>query len=98
MIDVPSDAELVDAIEAFLDRHDMRPTRLGSEATGEPQLVSSIKGGRSPSLRVLQRLKAYMRRKDAELAGADHAGDATAAAVPPSSGNRDDVSARGVAA
>ncbi|SMF70650.1 hypothetical protein [Allosphingosinicella indica] len=71
-MDIPSDDELLAKIEAFLDRHAMPPTRFGRDATGEPQLIKSIREGRSPSLKVLQRLAAFMAEKDAELAAADH--------------------------
>jgi hypothetical protein len=82
---IPTDAELLGSINAFIVRHDMAPTRFGREATGEPQLIASIEGGRSPSLKVLQKIAAFMARYDAE-------------AARPSMGNADENSPVGVAA
>lgn len=65
-MDIPTEAELLTRIRAFLDRHDMAPTRFGREATGEPQLISSIESGRSPSLKVVQRVMQFMADRDAE--------------------------------
>lgn len=64
-MEIPTEAELLERIKAFLERHKMAPTRFGREATGEPQLISSIEAGRSPSLKVVQRLAAFMAEKDA---------------------------------
>lgn len=89
---VPTDEQLLASIDAFLERHGMAVTRLGAEATGEPQLVSSIRGGRSPSLKVLQRLQNYMERKDDEAAS-DHVSDNTVPSATTSSGKPRDVSA-----
>lgn len=65
-MDIPTEAELLDHIRVFLDRHDMAPTTFGRRATGEPQLISSIESGRSPSLKVVQRVMAFMAECDAE--------------------------------
>lgn len=97
-MNIPTDQELLDGIDRFLKRHDMAATRFGSEATGEPQLLSSIRGGRSPSLKLLQRLKAYMDRKDAELAAADHVGPDTTGDGTASHGKSGEVSAQAVSA
>lgn len=82
---IPTDAELLGSINAFIARHGMAPTRFGREATGEPQLIASIEGGRSPSLKVLQKIAAFMARYDADPAG-------------KSTGNESEVSPAGVAA
>lgn len=66
-MDIPTEAELLVKVRAFLERHDMAPTRFGREATGEPQLIDSIERGRSPSLKTAQRIAAFMAEKDAEL-------------------------------
>lgn len=63
---IPTDAELLASIKAFIDRHNMAPTRFGRDATGEPQLIDSIEKGRSPSLNTLQRIAAFMKAKDEE--------------------------------
>lgn len=77
---IPTRPELLDSIDAFLERHDMKPTRFGRDATGEPQLIDSIRNkGRSPSLDVLLKIAEFMRRYDAEASAA-------------STGQNDDVS------
>lgn len=96
-MNIPSDAELLEAIDKFLARHDMAPTRFGSLATGEPQLLKSIREGRSPSLRVLQRLKAFMADRDAELDGAaDHVAPDTQNGSSANTGKPGDVTGRDV--
>lgn len=64
---LPTDTELLASIDAFLERHKMAPTRLGREATGEPQLLDSIRNGRSPSMKVWRKIADFMARYDAEL-------------------------------
>lgn len=63
-MDIPSHEQVIDQIDAFLARHDMAPTRFGREATGEPQLIDSIRRGRSPSLKVLERVAEFMKSRD----------------------------------
>lgn len=66
-MDVPTTSDMIAAIERFLERHqDMAPTRFGREATGEPQLLESLRKGRSPSLDTANRIAAFMRGKDEE--------------------------------
>lgn len=65
---VPPMTEILDRIEAFLERHAMPPSTFGREATGEPQLIKSMKDGRSPSHRVLERVSAYMADYDRDHA------------------------------
>lgn len=60
-----TEADLLDRIRAFLERHAMAPSAFGRQATGEPQLVASLEGGRSPSLRVTNRVLAFMADADA---------------------------------
>ncbi len=72
-MNIPSDAELLASIHAFLVRHGMKPTRFGRDATGEAQLIESIESGRSPSLRVLRRVADFMAERDAALAVAGEA-------------------------
>jgi hypothetical protein len=64
---VITETELLQRIDAFLERHQMAPTTFGRKATGEPQLISSIRNGRSPSLNVVNRVIAFMDEQDAEL-------------------------------
>lgn len=65
---VITEAELLSRIDTFLDRHDMAPTTFGRKATGEPQLIDSIRKGRSPSLKVVNRVIEFMDRTDEEAA------------------------------
>ena len=97
---VPTQSEMVAAIESFLDRHpSIAESRFGRDTTGESALVSQLREGRSLTLRTAEKLVEYMERKDAELAdGADHVGDDTTGAGAASCGNADDVSGAAVAA
>ncbi|MEA3541966.1 MAG: hypothetical protein U9R77_07590 [Pseudomonadota bacterium] len=63
-MDIPTHREVLAQIEAFLIRHNMAPTRFGREATGEPQLIDSMQKGRSPSLKVLERVAVFMKERD----------------------------------
>ena len=67
---IPPMAEILDRIETFLERHAMPPTSFGRAATGEPQLIKSMKDGRSPSHRVLERVAAFMADYDSANAPA----------------------------
>jgi hypothetical protein len=64
-MDIPTNEELIASIDGFLARHGMAETRLGREATGEASLISTIRAGRSPRLKSLQRLAAFMAEHDA---------------------------------
>lgn len=64
-MDIPTHAELVERIDSFLERHKMAPTRLGRDATGEPNLIPSIRAGRSPNLDTLNKLANVMAEHDA---------------------------------
>lgn len=78
MLKLPTTQELVAAIDAFLVRHDMRPTRFGRDATGEPQLLDSLRNGRSPSLDTAGKIADFMANRDAERAiRVEHAGGDT---------------------
>lgn len=59
--------QILESIEAFLKRHDMPPSTFGREATGEPQLIKSMREGRSPSHRVLERISAFMAEHEARI-------------------------------
>lgn len=79
-MDVPSPADVVEQIDSFLARHRMAPSRLGRDALGEPQFVTSLRAGRMPGLATLQKLGDFMRERDEQLtmAGEDSAGDRSA--------------------
>ena len=95
-MDVPTTSDMVAAIERFLERHqDMAPTRFGREATGEPQLLESLRRGRSPSLDTANRIVAFMRGKDEEAGfEAFHGSDVCSDVDPASAGIDDDFSAQ----
>lgn len=57
---IPTDEELLEQIEAFLDATGMSPTRLGLDATGEGGLIKSIRDGRSITLRTGRRILDFM--------------------------------------
>lgn len=59
-MDVPTTAQLIECIEAFLDDTAMAPSRFGREATGEPQLLDSLRKGRSPSLDTAARIVRFI--------------------------------------
>lgn len=95
-MDVPTTSDMVAAIERFLERHqDMAPTRFGREATGEPQLLESLRRGRSPSLDTANRIVAFMRGKDEEAGfEASHGDDVCSDPETASAGKADTVSDR----
>jgi hypothetical protein len=66
---VPTDVDLLEHIEAFLKRTGMRPTRFGIEATGEGGLIKSLRDGRSLTLKSVQRLIDFMAEYDAAQHG-----------------------------
>lgn len=63
---IPTMNDILTRIEAFLERHEMPPSTFGREATGEPQLIKSMREGRSPSHRVLERIGTFMADYDRE--------------------------------
>lgn len=87
--------KLLAAIDAFLARHpEIGEARFGRDATGEPGLISTIRKGRQPTLRIADKITDYMAAKDAELAAsADHDAIDTTGDEVGSSGKADDVSA-----
>lgn len=68
-MDVITDTELLERIEAFLAQHDMKPSRFGLETMGDGALVSQLKAGRSLSLKnaakVVSFMEAYRPSQDA---------------------------------
>lgn len=74
---IPTMPEILASIEAFLERHDMPPSTFGREATGEPQLIKSMRDGRSPSLKVLEKIATFMADYELRLVadGADGSAD-----------------------
>ncbi len=63
-----TDQQLIEKIEAFLDRHQMAPTRFGREATREAALLTTLKSGRSVSLARANRIVSFMERYERDHA------------------------------
>ena len=69
-MDVLTDQQLLDRIEAFIDLHSMAPTRFGREAMGDGALIQHLKAGRSPSLRNVNKIVDFMAAYRGESAAA----------------------------
>jgi hypothetical protein len=52
-------------IETFLARERAAPSTFGRAAVGDPNFVSELRCGRAPSLRLVDRARAYMARRRA---------------------------------
>lgn len=84
-MNIPTQDELIERIDRFRERHDgMAPTRFGSDATGDPNLLAELRKGRSPSLAVLNRIADFMAERDR---AAGHVASDTAAPAGASPGN-----------
>ncbi|HLH92565.1 MAG TPA: hypothetical protein VKX28_29400 [Xanthobacteraceae bacterium] len=58
-------------IEAFLQRAGMSPSGFGRAALRDPNFVRDLRGGRAPSLRLVDRARAFMAaRRDSAQASA----------------------------
>jgi hypothetical protein len=51
---------LLRRIEQFLKREDMKPTRFGREAVGDPRLISDMKNGRELRDATIARIQAWL--------------------------------------
>ena len=51
---------LIRRIEQFLARADMKPTRFGREAVGDPRLISVLKNGRELRDATIARIQAWL--------------------------------------
>jgi hypothetical protein len=65
-----STAAFLAEIEAYLARERAAPSTFGRAAVGDPNFVRELRGGRAPSLRLVDRARAYMRRSLAARRGA----------------------------
>jgi hypothetical protein len=57
-------------IEAYLVRNRMRATEFGVESVGDTAFVHRLRLGRSPSLRTADKVRAFMRPKQAKARAA----------------------------
>lgn len=73
-------------IEAFLQRHQMKPAAFGSQALKDPKFVFDLRKGRSPSLKTIDKVRAWMADYDAAHGTAEDgaAAPAAGAATPQS--------------
>ncbi len=55
-----SDAPLLKEIDAFLCKWNMTDSRFGREATGEADLIRTLRAGRSPTLRTVAKIRKFM--------------------------------------
>jgi len=83
---VPTREEVLEHIDAFLNRHPkMTPTRFGLDAGGEGNLIKSLREGRQPTLGMANRIADFMAAYDLRAAaasannGAEIIGEADAA-------------------
>lgn len=60
VMSIMTDAELLEQVEAFLDRTGMKPTRFGREVMSDGALVQHLKTGRSLSLGNANKVVAFM--------------------------------------
>jgi hypothetical protein len=67
-----TDAELLTKIEEFLKRTSMPQTRFGRDAVGEASLLDRLRGGRSLSLRMANKVVAFMNDHDAASTQSQH--------------------------
>ena len=51
---------LIRRIEIFLKHADMKPTRFGREAVGDPRLISDMKNGRELRDATIARIQAWL--------------------------------------
>jgi hypothetical protein len=59
-MEIITDTDLLDRIDAFLAAQDMAPSRFGLEAMGDGALVSQLRSGRSLTLKNAARVIAFM--------------------------------------
>ena len=86
-MEVLTDQQLIDQIDAFLARSGMKPTRFGREVANEPSFLGRLRGGRSVTLKTANRVAEFIR---------DHAAkDATAGAQDSTDNRGVDIGTRG---
>jgi hypothetical protein len=64
-MEIMTDAELLAAVEDFLTRSGMAPTRFGREVMSDGALVQHMRAGRSLSLTNANKVLAFIRQQDA---------------------------------
>lgn len=61
-------SEFVATIDRYLTASGMGAARFGSQAVKDPNFVADVRGGRSPSLAMVERVLAFIRANPAEPA------------------------------
>jgi hypothetical protein len=69
-VQAPTDEELLAHIETFLNRTGMKPTRFGIETMAQGSLIADLRGGRSLSLRNVNKLLSFMAEYEAASSNA----------------------------
>tara|TARA_R110000822_G_scaffold81496_2_gene193524 strand:+ start:55 stop:252 length:198 start_codon:yes stop_codon:yes gene_type:complete len=59
-----SQQQFQDEIEAFLTGFGFSPTVFGRDALGDPGFVFQIRAGRSPHLRTIDKVRAFMEKQE----------------------------------
>ena len=52
--------QLMRRIEKYMEREDMKPTRFGREAVGDPRLIYDIRNGRELRDSTIARIQAWL--------------------------------------
>ena len=55
-------------IEGFLTKSALDPSSLGKQALGDPSFVSDLRKGRSPSTRTIEKVRAWIRTQETQMA------------------------------
>ncbi len=59
--------DLLEDVEAFLKRHDMKPTTLGRLAKGDPNFVFDLRAGREGRSSTEATVRDFMNERDEQL-------------------------------
>lgn len=62
---------LADAIDAFIERHQMSPITFGRKAMNDPHFVRDVKAGRDLKLSTVEKVRSFMADYVPEPAHAD---------------------------
>lgn len=58
---------LIETITAFLGRHQMAETTFGRRAMHNPNFLTDLKTGRSPTGKTMRKIKVWMKNEDGKL-------------------------------
>ena len=64
-----TEKQFLQRVEAFLRSSRMSPATFGRQAINDPTFVAKLRGGRSPSLRVADKVLRYIRAEMAKALG-----------------------------